>query len=84
MDVSIHPALQPFIDSLVQSGRYESAEAVVTTALYRFQGEDELPGAEVAEFRDDLAASIAQADRGETTEWDLDELWARVQRFVDR
>lgn len=61
MNITLPPEAQAIVDREIESGRYETVEAVVVQALYRL---DDAP------FVDDdlLVEARARADRGETRE----------------
>ncbi|MBA2775259.1 MAG: hypothetical protein H0U31_00850 [Chloroflexia bacterium] len=61
MNITLTPEAQAIVDREIESGRYETVEAVVVQALYQLE---DVP------FVDDelLVEARAQADRGETRE----------------
>ena len=73
MNIPLHPDLQKFIDDQVKAGHYESAEALINTAVARLQSED-FSADDLAELRSEIAPAIAQADRGELEDWDINDI----------
>lgn len=71
MNITLTPEAQAIVDREIDSGRYETVEAVVVQALYQL---DDVP------FVDDdlLVEARAQADRGETREL-TEEVWAEIR-----
>lgn len=75
MDISLDPHWQDFVDTLVQTGRYETSGDVVSAGL-RLMEERE---AKLQALRDTLNASI------ERDEWRSDEeVGERVRATIDR
>ena len=71
MQITLPPEAQAIVDREIESGRYESVEAVVVQALYQLDD---------VSFVDDelLVEARAQADRGETREL-TEEVWAEIR-----
>jgi len=63
MDISLTPHWQDFVDTMVQTGRYETGDAVVSEGLRLMQERE----AKLQGLRDTLNASIAR------DEWRTDE-----------
>lgn len=61
MNISIPGDLEQFIESVVRSGTYENAAAVVTDALRLLERREQLKRA--------VAAGLEQLDRGQYTEY---------------
>ncbi len=74
MDIVLSPEQQAFVDVLVHSGRFESAEQVIVYALDAVR---ELDQAEDTEWlREQIAVGIAEADRGEFVEFTAEDIIA--------
>ena len=74
------PELEAFVREQVTSGRFGSAEDVLVGALSMLRAHEQATPEEVAELRAALAGGVAEADRGETTVWDADEVAGEVER----
>src|SRR5690349_4373755 len=80
MNLTLHPELQKFVDEQVSTGRFLTPEEVVNAALANLQTEqqleDDLSPEELEELRAKIAVGIEQADRGELSAWDPNEVMA--------
>lgn len=65
MNVSLTPELEKMVGEKVKSGLYNSASEVVREALRLLREQDELRSARLEELRRDVAAGVAQLERGE-------------------
>ena len=65
MNVSLTPELEHFVQSKVQSGRYNSASEVVREALRLLEDHEKARVAQLAEFNEELGRRLASLDRGE-------------------
>ena len=65
MNVSLTPELEQFVQTKVQSGRYNSASEVVREALRLLEESDSARAAQLAEFNEELSRRLASLDRGE-------------------
>jgi Arc/MetJ-type ribon-helix-helix transcriptional regulator len=63
--ITLSPEIQKRIDRSLESGEFESAEAIVEQALALFL--EPLDEAELAEARDAIGQARRQAERGEGT-----------------
>jgi putative addiction module CopG family antidote len=77
MTIHVPSDREQFIRSLVEGGRYPSQEAVIDDALRLLEEHDE--AAKLAQLRQDVAASIDQANRGELAPFDPQATLARVR-----
>jgi antitoxin ParD1/3/4 len=65
MNVSLTPELEQFVQTKVQSGRYNSASEVVREALRLLEEHERARAAQMAEFNEELGRRLASLDRGE-------------------
>jgi antitoxin ParD1/3/4 len=65
MNVSLTPELEQFVQTKVQSGRYNSASEVVREALRLLEEHEKSRAAQMAEFNEELGRRLAALDRGE-------------------
>jgi antitoxin ParD1/3/4 len=79
MNVSLTPEQQRFVEAKVASGQYTSAEEVVRDALAVLRAQDVTTPEDVGELRRLLAPAIQQADRGELTPLDMDEVKRKAE-----
>ena len=81
MNVSLLPHIQKYVEDQLEAGRYETADQLVNAALAHLQAEEEqLSSDESDELRAEVAAGIAEADRGEVEPWDVEAVRAEVER----
>ncbi len=66
MNVSLTPELEQFVQSKVQSGRYNSASEVVREALRLLEDHERARMAQLSEFNEELGRRLATLDRGES------------------
>jgi antitoxin ParD1/3/4 len=78
MNVSLTPELEQFIQTKVQTGRYNSASEVVREALRLLEEHERARAAQLAEFNKELGRRLASLDRGESV--DPANVRARLQR----
>ena len=79
MILSLAPDLQKMVNDLVRSGEYDSPEAVVRQAIVLLRAQADLTPADVDYLRHLLAPSIAQADRGELTPLEMDDVKRKAE-----
>ncbi|HZU43225.1 MAG TPA: type II toxin-antitoxin system ParD family antitoxin [Terriglobales bacterium] len=65
MNVSLTPELERFVQTKVESGRYNSASEVVREALRLLDDHEKARAAQLAEFNQELDRRLASLDRGE-------------------
>jgi len=65
MNVSLTPELEQFVQTKVESGRYNSASEVVREALRLLEDHEQARAAQIAEFNQELGRRLAALDRGE-------------------
>ncbi|HXJ92071.1 MAG TPA: type II toxin-antitoxin system ParD family antitoxin [Terriglobia bacterium] len=68
MNVSLTPELEQFVQSRVDSGRYNSASEVVREALRLFADHESVRAAHLAEFNAELSRRLASLNRGATVD----------------
>ena len=78
MNVSLTPELQEFVQTKVQSGRYNSASEVVREALRLLEDHEKARVEQLTEFNQELGRRLASLDRGERV--DPTEVRARLRR----
>jgi antitoxin ParD1/3/4 len=78
MNVSLTPELEQFVQSKVQTGRYNSASEVVREALRLLEEQERARAAQLAEFDKELGRRLASLDRGKAV--DPTNVRARLQR----
>ena len=80
MTVCLTPELQRFVDEKVRAGEFSSADEAVNTLLSYIVQQEQLSGRDLDDLRAKVAVGIVEADRGELSDWDPDEVWAEVER----
>ena len=71
MNISLTKELEEVVEQRVRSGRYGSASEVVRDALRLLEERDRLRELRFMELKRDVAAGVAELDRGETTPLDV-------------
>ena len=82
MNVSLTSELAKFVNTKVESGRYNSASEVVREALRLLEEHDTARAAQLAEFNEELGRRLAGFDRGEVV--DPAAARARLRRKSDQ
>jgi antitoxin ParD1/3/4 len=78
MNVSLTPELEQFVQTKVESGRYNSASEVVREALRLLEEHERGRAAQLAKFNRELGRRLACLDRGESV--DPTQARTRLQR----
>ena len=68
MNVSLTPELEEFVNTKVESGRYNSASEVVREALRLLEEHDSARAAQLGQFNGELGRRLAALDRGEVVD----------------
>jgi Arc/MetJ-type ribon-helix-helix transcriptional regulator len=66
MEVTLNSELMRWIEELMSSGRYVSADQVIETALYAMRDTATTEADEIAQFSAELDRRLASLDRGES------------------
>ncbi len=70
MKVSLTPRIERFVQSKVESGRYNSSGEVVLEALRLLEQFDTVQEAKLEALRADIAQALGEVERGETVDYD--------------
>ena len=65
MNVHLGPVLEQFVQSLIESGYYQSQSEVVREGLRLLKEQQDVRQARIEELRREIASGSAQIDRGE-------------------
>lgn len=84
MNISLTKELEAVVDQRVRSGRYGSASEVVREALRLLEERDRLRELRVLELKRDVAAGVAELDRGETAPLDVARIKAAGRKLLRR
>jgi antitoxin ParD1/3/4 len=76
MNILLKPELEKFIDDQVQQGRFDSAADAINSAVARLQTERELAGLPLEALRGEIDIGLAEADRGEFTQFTAEDVIA--------
>ena len=79
MHVSLGQDLQEFVDAKVRSGQFQSPEDVVRGALAFLKAQETATPEDLLELRKLLGPAVEQADRGELTPLDLDDVKRKAE-----
>ena len=77
-DYRFPPDLQPYVDEMLTSGRYEHVSDIILEAVYLHRDREWLRQRKLEELRREIQIGIDQADRGQVAPLDMDETWQRV------
>jgi antitoxin ParD1/3/4 len=83
MNISLDPEIQRYLEEQVKVGRYGSIDEAVNSLLATAKLEEELTPQDVQELRDEIAAGLEEAERGDVGEWDPADLKRRVRDRID-
>lgn len=82
MNISLTKELEEVVEQRVRSGRYGSASEVVRDALRLLEERDRLRELRFMELKRDVAAGVAELDRGETTPLDVARIKASGRKLL--
>jgi antitoxin ParD1/3/4 len=83
MNVNLGETLDQFVADLVKSGRYQSQSEVLRDGLRLLKDREDLRQLRLAELRKELRAGLEQIERGETTEYDPEEIKREGRRLLE-
>ena len=76
MTVSLTREMQEYVNEKVRTGQFASAEEAVNGLLALFKEQEELTPDDLAELRAELDPAIAEADRGEFVDVNVEDIIA--------
>ena len=82
MNISLTTQLEDLIARRVRSGRYGSASEVVRDALRLLEERDRLRDLRFLELRRDVAAGVAELDRGDSAPLDVSKIKAAGRKLL--
>ena len=74
--------LQPYVDEMLASGRYEHVSEIILEAVYQHRDREWLRRHKHEELKKEIQIGLDELDRGEAEEWDFDDLRRRVHAEV--
>ena len=74
LTITLRDEDQNFIQRAMKSGRYLSENEAVADALAELRAHEEVRRARFAELREKVQAGFDQLDRGESAEWNVEEI----------
>jgi antitoxin ParD1/3/4 len=77
--VRLTPEMAQLVQSLIDSGRFSSAEEAVHGALLLLREEPMDDVDDLAEMQEDVRIGLAQLDAGQGEPWDADAVKARLR-----
>ena len=81
-NVSLRPELAAFLNTIVEEGRYSSADDAIASALEMLRTHDELVSQNIDELRQEVAVGAKDVERGEVEEWDVEAIKAEGRRLL--
>ncbi len=82
MNISLPAELEEVVDSRVRTGRYGSASEVVREALRLLEERDRLRDLRFLELQRDVAAGVAELDRGVSTGLEVAKIKAAGRKLL--
>lgn len=78
------PSLEKLVQEKLQSGEFHSVDEIVAAGLAMLANDSDalLPPEELGTLRQEIAIGIEQADRGETAEWNSEDIKAAVRKRI--
>ena len=73
---------QRFIESAMKSGRYVTESEAVSDAIAELRTREEFHQARLAELRAKVTVGIAELDRGEGAEWNVEDIKAEGRALL--
>ena len=80
--VSLPRELEEFVEESVRSGQFGSEAEVLIGALASFKTKEEFRQFQLEKLRGKLKSGLAQIDRGETVEWDVEDFKRRARAHL--
>jgi antitoxin ParD1/3/4 len=71
--------LQPYVDEMLASGRYEHVSEIILEAVYLHRDQEWLRQHKLEEMKKEIQIGIDQADRGQVAPLDMQGIMHRVQ-----
>ena len=84
MEISLPPDLMKYIDDKVRAGQFGSAAELIHGAIAAMRDQEELTAEDIAALREEVGVGLAQLDRGEGAEWDVEETKGRLRERIAR
>ena len=76
MNVLLRPDVQKFVEEKISSGQYATPDEAVNELLWHVREQEALTPDDIKELRDELDMGIAEADRGEFTQFTAEDVIA--------
>jgi antitoxin ParD1/3/4 len=80
--VSLRPELAAFLTTMVDEGRYSSADDAIASALEMLRSHEGLVSQNIDELRREAAVGAEDVERGEVEEWDVEAIKAEGRRLL--
>jgi putative addiction module CopG family antidote len=80
--VSLPQELQEFVEQSVKSGQFDSEAEVLLGALASFKTREDFRQFQMERLRGKLKTGLEQVQRGDVTEWNLDEFKRRARQHL--
>lgn len=82
MEIAISPQTERLIETILETGRYENMDEMLSTAVSMLLDLEE--SEKLARLRADIRIGIEQADRGECVEFDVEKTKERARQMLAR
>ena len=80
--ISLPRELQEFVEESVRSGQFGSEAEVLLGALASFKTKEEFRQFQLGKLRVKLDSGLAQLERGESVEWNVDDFKRRARAHL--
>ena len=80
--ISLPRELQEFVEESVRSGQFGSEAEVLLGALASFKTKEEFRQFQLGKLRVKLDSGLAQLERGESVEWNVDDFKRRAREHL--
>ena len=81
-DYRFPPDLQPYVDEMLTSGRYEHLSDLIVEAVYVHRDAELTRRRKYEELKKEIQIGVDELDRGQSAEWDFADLRRRVREEV--
>jgi antitoxin ParD1/3/4 len=80
MEVALAPDIEEMVRPRLETGRYPTEAAVFREALHVLRERDADYGRRLEELRADIAIGLADIERGDVEEWDVEAIIAECHK----
>lgn len=82
LTITLRDEDQQFIETAMKAGRYVTESEAVADAVSELRAREELRKARLGELRTQIMTGIEELDRGEGSEWSIDEVKSKGRALL--